>query len=77
MHSGTIFGSPFELVAVIVTTTRFAPTTRSIAPPTPRTFRPGTAQLAMSPAALTWSAPNTATSTCPPRIIANDEALSK
>ena len=36
-------------VAVIVTITRRAPTTRSIAPPTPSTSCPGTAQLAMSP----------------------------
>ena len=53
VHVSTIFGSPLELRAVMVTTTRPAPTTRSIAPPTPSTPRPGTAQFAMSPAALT------------------------
>ena len=50
MHSATTFGSPRDEVAVIVTITRRAPTTRSIAPPTPSTSLPGTAQFAMSPA---------------------------
>ena len=70
VHSATIFGSPFDDVAVMVTITRRAPTTRSIAPPTPSTSFPGTAQFAMSPAIETCSAPSTATSTCPPRIMA-------
>ncbi len=70
VHSATTFGSPVDDVAVMVTITRRAPTTRSIAPPTPRTSFPGTAQFAMSPAIETCSAPSTATSTCPPRIIA-------
>ncbi len=63
VHSRTSFASPFGVVEVIVTITRRAPTTRSIAPPTPRTSFPGIAQLAMSPRSLTWSAPRTATST--------------
>ena len=73
----TIFGSPLDDVAVIVTITLRAPTTRSIAPPTPSTSFPGTAQFAMSPRSLTWSAPSTAVSTWPPRIIAKLCALSK
>ena len=51
VHSATTFGSPLDDVAVIVTITRRAPTTRSIAPPTPSTSLPGIAQLAMSPLA--------------------------
>ena len=43
----------------------------------PVTIRPGTAQLARSPPADTCIAPSTATSMCPPRIIANDSAESK
>ena len=49
VHSSTTFGSPSDEVTIIVTITRRAPTTRSIAPPTPSTSRPGTAQFAMSP----------------------------
>ena len=77
VHARTSLRSPVGVVDVIVTTTRRAPTTRSIAPPTPRTSLPGIAQLAMSPRSLTCSAPSTATSTWPPRIIAKLEALSK
>ena len=40
VHSATIFGSPADDVAVMVTITRRAPTTRSIAPPTPSTSFP-------------------------------------
>ncbi len=77
VHSRMSLRPPLGVVAVIVTITRPAPTTRSIAPPTPRTSFPGMAQLAMSPRSLTWRAPRTATSTWPPRIIAKLAALSK
>ncbi|OLS97457.1 hypothetical protein BJF90_09965 [Pseudonocardia sp. CNS-004] len=54
-----------------------APTSRSIAPPTPSTGLPGMAQFAIRPAASICRAPRTATSTCPPRIIPNDAELAK
>jgi hypothetical protein len=75
--SATIFGEPSLAVWVVVTTTVRAPTNRSIAPPTPSTGLPGTDQFAMRPAASTCSAPSTATSTWPPRIIPNDAELAK
>ena len=77
MHAGTSFGSPSGVVAIIVTITRFAPVTRSIAPPTPSALPPGIIQVAMSPVSDTSSAPSTTVSTWPPRIIANDDAESK
>ena len=61
----------------ITAITRRAPTARSIAPPIPATFFPGTIQLARSPFSATSIAPSTAASTCPPRIIANESAESK
>jgi hypothetical protein len=41
VNSSTIFGVPPPWVWFIATTTRFAPLTRSIAPPMPGTRRPG------------------------------------
>ncbi len=61
----------------ISTITRFAPCTRSIAPPMPLTIFPGIIQFAMSPAADTCIAPRIAASILPPRIIPNDVAESK
>ena len=48
-----------------------------MAPPIPLTTFPGIIQLARSPAADTSMAPRTATSTCPPRIMAKEVAESK
>src|SRR5262249_28127165 len=61
----------------MATITRFAPVTRSIAPPMPGTSFPGIIQLARRPLPSTWSAPSTVMSTCPPRISPKDVALSK
>ena len=41
VHAARIFCSPFRATCSIVTTTRFAPATRSIAPPIPFTIFPG------------------------------------
>ena len=41
VHSASTFWSPFRATCSIVTTTRFAPTTMSIAPPIPFTSFPG------------------------------------
>ena len=57
--------------------TRFAPVTRSMAPPIPGTIFPGIIQLANRPCASTCSAPSTVMSTWPPRMSPNDMALSK
>ena len=64
---GRILGSP-RWVCSMATMTRFAPTTRSIAPPIPGTILPGMIQLARLPAASTCRAPSTVASTWPPRI---------
>ena len=61
----------------ISTITRFAPWTRSIAPPIPLTIFPGIIQFAMSPDAETCIAPRIAASILPPRIIPNEVAESK
>ena len=53
-----IFGAPLT-VCSIATMTRFAPITRSIAPPIPGTSLPGMIQFAMLPSASTCSAPST------------------
>ena len=58
-------------------TTFLEPVTRSIAPPIPGTILPGTIWLARFPFSSTCNAPRTVISTCPPRIIANENALSK
>ncbi|MNL50048.1 hypothetical protein D3C87_1730300 [compost metagenome] len=76
MHFLMIFGAPFA-VWVIATITRLAPETRSIAPPMPGTILPGTIQLASWPSSSTCNPPRTVTSRWPPRISANDKALSK
>lgn len=51
--------------------------TKSIAPPIPWTFLPGTSQLAISHVLLTCNAPSMVMSRWPPRIIANDYELEK
>ncbi len=61
----------------IITMTRLAPWTRSIAPPMPLTIFPGIIQLARSPVAETCIAPRIAASMWPPRIIPKDCAESK
>ena len=61
----------------IATIRRRAPTARSIAPPMLPPPRSGTDQFARSPRSETCNPPSTATSMCPPRIIANEAALSK
>src|SRR5215210_2869585 len=66
-----------RLQCSIVTIRRFAPATRSIAPPIPFTIAPGTIQLAMSPCSDTSIDPRIDRSTLPPRIIANESALEK
>ena len=76
-HSFTILGEPSRATCSIITITRFAPCTRSIAPPMPLTILPGIIQLARSPRTDTCIAPRIATSMCPPRIIPNDDAESK
>ena len=60
-----------------MTITRFAPCTRSIAPPMPLTILPGIIQFARSPDSETCIAPRTARSMCPPRIMPNESAESK
>ena len=52
LHSLTIFNMPSLVRCSIITMTRFAPWTRSMAPPIPLTSFPGTNQLARSPAAI-------------------------
>jgi len=47
-HFGSIFGAPLA-VCCIATMTRFAPVTRSMAPPMPGTILPGIIQLASRP----------------------------
>ncbi len=77
VHSSTILCEPSLATCSIITMTRLAPWTRSIAPPIPLTIFPGIIQLARSPRADTCIAPRIAASTCPPRIIPNDSAESK
>ncbi len=77
VHFSTILGEPSRAVCSIITITRAAPWTRSIAPPIPLIIFPGTAQLARSPRTSTCIAPSTATSTWPPRIIPKLAAESK
>src|SRR6266550_7974276 len=76
VHLLTIFGLPLA-VCCIAMITRFAPVTRSIAPPIPGTILPGIIQFASRPWASTCSAPSTVISTWPPRMSPNDMALSK
>ncbi len=76
-HCLRILGLPSLVACSIITTTRRAPTTRSIPPPIPFTIFPGTSQFARSPFSDTSSAPRMARSTWPPRIIANDSAEEK
>ena len=55
------------------TRTRFAPTARSMAPPTAGGWPTSSvAQLARSPFSETWKPPSTVTSMWPPRIIMNE-----
>jgi len=72
-----ILGAPSRAVCSMATTTRFAPETRSIAPPIPFTILPGTIQFARLPSRSTWSAPRIVRSTWPPRTIAKESALEK
>ena len=75
-HCLTIFGLPLA-VCCMATTTRFAPDTRSIAPPMPGTILPGIIQFASRPCASTCKPPSTVMSRWPPRINPKDIALSK
>ena len=77
VQSSTIFGVPSFAVCSIITMTRLAPWTRSIAPPMPLIILPGIIQLARSPSPDTCIAPSTATSMWPPRIMPNEVAESK
>ena len=77
VHCSRILGVPSFAVCSIVTTTRLAPETRSIAPPMPFTIFPGIIQFARLPSRSTCSAPRIVRSTCPPRTIANESALEK
>ncbi len=61
----------------MMTTTRLALATKSMAPPMPLTTLPGIIQLAKSPFSLTCMAPKMARSIWPPRIIAKLSALEK
>jgi hypothetical protein len=69
-----IFGLPLA-VCCIATTTRFAPVTRSIAPPMPGTILPGIIQFASSRARRPAAAEHGHVDV-PPRISPNDIALS-
>ena len=77
VHFGTIFELPFLSVWLSVTINRFAPEAKSIAPPTPKSGFPGTAQFAKSPFSSICNPPIMATSICLPRIMAKLSALSK
>ena len=72
MFSAISLMSPLRVTWSIITMTLPAPWTRSIAPPMPLTIAPGIIQLERSPDCDTCIAPSTATSTFPPRIIANE-----
>ncbi len=76
-HSETILAVPSLATCSVITSTRRAPATRSIAPPMPLTTLPGIDQLARSPPADTSIAPRIAVPMWPPRIIANEVAESK
>ena len=77
VHSSTILAEPSRATCSIITITRLAPPTRSIAPPMPLTILPGISQLARSPRALTCIAPRIARSRWPPRIMPKDSDESK
>ena len=77
VHWVRIFGLPSLAACSIVTTTRRAPATRSMAPPIPFTILPGIIQFARLPSRSTCSAPRIVRSTWPPRTIANESALEK
>src|SRR5215470_6615449 len=77
VHFFKIFGWPSRVVCSIATITRFAPATRSIAPPMPLTILPGIIQFARLPRSSTSMAPSTLRSMCPPRIMPNESALEK
>ena len=71
-------GAPGGLATCsIITITRLAAATRSIAPPIPLIIFPGIIQLARSPFSATCMAPRIAQSMWPPRIMANDSADEK
>ncbi|CAB4833519.1 unannotated protein [freshwater metagenome] len=76
-HSSTILWVPSRATCSIMTMTKRAPCTRSIAPPMPLTILPGIIQLARSPVVETCIAPKTAASIWPPRIIPKLVAESK
>ncbi len=77
VHFSTIFLSSPLATCSIMTITRLAAATRSIAPPMPLIILPGIVQLARSPFAATCIAPRMAQSMWPPRIIANESADEK
>ena len=77
LHRSRILGAPPLAACSMATMTRFAPVTRSIAPPMPFNTLPGMVQLAMSPCSLTSIAPRMARSMWPPRIIPKESALEK
>ena len=70
------FSSPLATCS-IMTITRLAAATRSIAPPIPLIILPGIIQFARSPFSATCIAPRIAQSMWPPRIIANESADEK
>ena len=61
----------------IITMTRLAAATRSMAPPMPLTILPGIIQFARSPFSATCMAPRMAQSMWPPRIMAKESADEK
>lgn len=71
VHFCMIFEWPFNMCSM-VTITRLAPETRSIAPPIPFTIFDGIIQLAKSPLSETYKPPSKVRSICPPLIMAND-----
>src|SRR2546430_17691329 len=71
----TILLSPLLVRCSIITRTFFAPTARSIAPPTAGiASAPPVCQLARSPATDTWNAPRVQKSRCRPRIMPKESA---
>lgn len=71
------FDSPCLLTCSMMTTIRFAPLTRSMAPPIPFYHFARDHPIGQIPCSETSIPPRIAKSICPPLIIANDSALSK
>src|SRR5205085_9749817 len=77
VHFFRILGLLSRVACSMAMNTRFAPATRSMAPPMPLSILPGMAQLASVPFSSTCSAPRTVRSMWPPRIMANESAEEK